>query len=127
MSLLANKLSGRSGVGEGGEEAPQELTERPAAKSRGLPSLGATNGFNGIRDFICISFPPVLPGSIWLSGGLVKSPGNGVFKSVKDLIEAIQNYIKINNQNPKPFVWTKRVDQILEKVNHCKASIVTAH
>ena len=51
----------------------------------------------------------------------------GVFKSVKKLIAAIQNYIKINNQNPKPFVWTKRVEEILEKVNHCKASTVTPH
>src|SRR5271169_1918625 len=51
----------------------------------------------------------------------------GVFKSVNELIEAIQNYVKTNNQNPKPFVWTKRVDEILEKVNHCKASTVTAH
>jgi transposase len=51
----------------------------------------------------------------------------GVFKSVKELIEAIQNYVKTNNQNPKPFVWTKRVDETLEKVNHCKASTVTAH
>jgi len=51
----------------------------------------------------------------------------GVFKSVKDLIEAINNYIQINNKNPKPFVWTKRVEEILEKVNHCKARTVTAH
>jgi len=51
----------------------------------------------------------------------------GVFKSVADLVEAIQSYIKINNRNPKPFVWTKRVYEILEKVNHCKASTVTAH
>src|SRR6266700_5519362 len=51
----------------------------------------------------------------------------GIFKSVNELIEAIQNYIKINNEKPKPFVWTKRVEEILEKVNHCKASTVTAH
>jgi transposase len=51
----------------------------------------------------------------------------GVFKSVNELIEAIHRYIETNNQNPKPFVWTKRVDEILEKVNHCKASTVTAH
>jgi transposase len=51
----------------------------------------------------------------------------GAFKSVGDLIKAIQSYIHINNQNPKPFVWTKRVDDILEKVNHCKASTVTPH
>src|SRR5271170_7137952 len=41
----------------------------------------------------------------------------GVFKSVNELTEAIQNYVKTNNQNTKPFVWTKRVDEILEKVN----------
>lgn len=51
----------------------------------------------------------------------------GAFKSVQDLIEAIQSYIRSNNQNPKPFVWTKRLDEILEKVSHCKASTVTAH
>jgi hypothetical protein len=33
----------------------------------------------------------------------------------------------LNNQNPKPFVWTKKVDEILAKVNHCKAVTVTAH
>src|SRR5512137_870413 len=51
----------------------------------------------------------------------------GSFTSVKDLIEAIESYIRHNNQNPKPFVWTKRVEQILEKVGHCKAATVTAH
>ena len=50
---------------------------------------------------------------------MVKSPGNGFAaafsKARKKLIEAIESYVKINNQNPKPFVWTKRVDEILEK------------
>ncbi len=39
----------------------------------------------------------------------------GVFQSVPELIAAIPEFIQINNQNPKPFVWTKKVDQILEK------------
>src|SRR5467141_3986550 len=51
----------------------------------------------------------------------------GIFKSVPELIEAIQEFIRINNQNPKPFVWTKKVDQILEKVGRCKAATVTLH
>lgn len=51
----------------------------------------------------------------------------GVFHSVPDLIAAIEEFIKINNENPKPFVWTKRVDQILEKIGHCKAIIETLH
>jgi len=51
----------------------------------------------------------------------------GVFKSVKELIEAIEEYIASNNTNPKPFVWTKKVGEILEKVNYCKAATVTTH
>jgi transposase len=63
----------------------------------------------------------------WFAEITRKRIRRGTFKSVKDLIDAIQHYIKINNQDPKPFVWTKRVEEILEKVNHCKASTVTAH
>jgi len=33
----------------------------------------------------------------------------------------------VNNANPKPFVWTKNVDTILEKVARCKAVTVTLH
>jgi len=51
----------------------------------------------------------------------------GSFKSVRDLIAAIEDFIRHHNENPKPFVWTKRVDQILEKVGHCKAKTVTPH
>ena len=43
------------------------------------------------------------------------------------VIEAIQEFIHINNQNPKPFVWTKKVEQILERVGHCKAVTATLH
>jgi transposase len=51
----------------------------------------------------------------------------GVFRSVSDLVSAIEEFIRINNANPKPFVWTKKVDTILEKVAHCKAVTVTLH
>lgn len=51
----------------------------------------------------------------------------GVFKSVPELVETIQAFIQINNQDPKPFLWTKKVDQILEKVGHCKAVTETLH
>jgi transposase len=51
----------------------------------------------------------------------------GVFKSVSELITAIEEYIRCNNENPKPFVWTKRADEIIDKVSHCKAIIDTLH
>lgn len=37
----------------------------------------------------------------------------GVFKSLKELVLALEEYIRINNKNPKPFVWTKTAKQIL--------------
>ena len=51
----------------------------------------------------------------------------GVFRSVPDLVAAIEEFIRLNNENPKPFVWTKNVDSILEKVSYCKAVIVILH
>lgn len=40
----------------------------------------------------------------------------GVFISSIELIMAIENYIKLHNQNPKPFIWTATAKDILEKV-----------
>ena len=51
----------------------------------------------------------------------------GVFKSVPELIAAIEEYIRCHNEDPKPFVWTKRAEDIIEKVAHCRAVIETLH
>ena len=40
----------------------------------------------------------------------------GIFRSVPDLIAAIEEYIALHNQNPKPFVWTAKANDILQKV-----------
>ncbi len=40
----------------------------------------------------------------------------GVFRSVPELISAIEEYISVHNQNPKPFVWTAKANDILQKV-----------
>ena len=40
----------------------------------------------------------------------------GVFKSVDELIAAIDDYIAAHNQNPKPFVWTATAELILDRV-----------
>lgn len=45
----------------------------------------------------------------------------GVFKSVDELIAAIDAYIAEHNRNPKPFVWTASADLILGRVERlCK-------
>ena len=40
----------------------------------------------------------------------------GVFTSVPELIQTIEDYVAQHNQNPKPFIWTKSATDILEKV-----------
>ena len=51
----------------------------------------------------------------------------GVFRSVPELVAAIEEYINCNNESPKPFVWTKRAEDIINKVAHCKAVFETLH
>ena len=45
-----------------------------------------------------------------------KAIRRGVFHSVDDLVTAIEDYLRVNNENPKPFVWTATAEQILAKV-----------
>jgi transposase len=47
----------------------------------------------------------------------------GVFKSVAQLEQAIGEYIEHHNANPKGFVWTAKVDDILEKVRRARAAL----
>ena len=60
-------------------------------------------------------------------GDHTQTYSQGVFKSIQELVDVIEEYIRYNNEDPKPFVWTKKVEQILEKVNCCKGVIETAH
>ena len=40
----------------------------------------------------------------------------GIFRSVRELTQAIYNFLNHYNENPRPFVWTKTADQILSKL-----------
>lgn len=48
----------------------------------------------------------------------------GVFSSVKDLEQKIMQFIDAHNDNPKPFVWTKTTEVILEKIERAKAASI---
>ena len=41
---------------------------------------------------------------------------SGVFRSVAKLTAAIKEYIAVHNKNPKPYIWTAKVHDILAKV-----------
>jgi len=47
----------------------------------------------------------------------------GVFVSVDDLKDAIDEFLRAWNADPKPFVWTATVDSIVEKLSRCKQTL----
>jgi transposase len=47
----------------------------------------------------------------------------GAFKSVEQLVEAIQSYIEHHNANPSSFVWTKKAEDILEKIARARKAL----
>ncbi len=47
----------------------------------------------------------------------------GVFTSVPKLVAAIEAYVSASNKNPKPFIWTAKATDILEKVKLARESL----
>ena len=47
----------------------------------------------------------------------------GIFRDVEELIMAIGDYIDKHNDNPKPFVWTAKASDILEKVRRARVAL----
>jgi len=52
----------------------------------------------------------------WFAELTNKRIRRGVFRSVKELETAIREYIGVHNEAPKPFVWSKTADQILDSL-----------
>jgi transposase len=52
----------------------------------------------------------------------------GTFYSTRALEMAIQEFLDIHNQQPKPFIWTKTADEIFESLAHfCKRTCNSGH
>jgi transposase len=47
----------------------------------------------------------------------------GVYRSVEDLVDSIGVYLEHYNSDPKPFVWTAKANDILEKVKRARAKL----
>ncbi len=47
----------------------------------------------------------------------------GVFRDVIELVEAIDSYIDQHNVKPKPFIWTAKAKDILEKVKRARKAL----
>lgn len=51
----------------------------------------------------------------------------GVFRDLEELFLAIGSYIDRQNEHPKPFIWTARASDILEKVKRARRVLHKRH
>jgi transposase len=64
----------------------------------------------------------------WFAELTQKQLQRGVHHSTQELINAIREFLKVSNEDPKPFVWTKSADEILESVAaFCKRTSNSGH
>lgn len=59
----------------------------------------------------------------WFRDLTDKAIRRGVFRSVPELIAAIEAYLAAHNNDPKPFVWTASAEDILEKVRRGRVAL----
>lgn len=52
----------------------------------------------------------------------------GVHRSTQALIEAIEDYIELRNEDPRPFIWTKSADEIFASIaRYCQRTSDSGH
>jgi transposase len=64
----------------------------------------------------------------WFALLTEKQLRRGVHRSTRELETAIKRYLALTNETPKPFVWTKTADEILESVaRFCQRTSDSGH
>jgi transposase len=63
----------------------------------------------------------------WFAELTNKRIRRGAFRSVKELQSAIAEFIEVHNENPKPFVWTRTADQILDSMARYASRMLASH
>jgi putative transposase len=65
---------------------------------------------------------------IWFNRITQQAIHRGTFRSVKELVEKIDQYVCTSNTHAQPFVWTATADSIFAKVHRlCERISGTAH
>jgi hypothetical protein len=51
----------------------------------------------------------------------------GLFHSVPELVQALQDYLQHHNQAPAPFIWPAQAKDILMKVKRARKKLQACH
>ncbi len=63
----------------------------------------------------------------WFAEITRKRIRRGTFRSVAALTQAIREYLREHNKQPRPFIWTATASNIMRKIKHCKEALETGH
>ena len=64
----------------------------------------------------------------WFAAITERQIRRGTHRSTEELEQAIEEYLSVHNENPKPFIWTKSADQIFESLKiYCERISETGH
>ncbi len=56
----------------------------------------------------------------WFANLTARRIRRGVFHSVPERVQVINDYVRIHNEDPAPFIWTASVQSIMQKIHRCK-------
>ena len=59
----------------------------------------------------------------WFGELTQKAVRRGAFASVPELVQAIEAFLAAWNENPRPFVWTAKLEDILKKIERARAKL----
>jgi transposase len=59
----------------------------------------------------------------WFKELTDKAVRQGAFPSVAVLVQAIEDFLAAWNEDPKPFVWTAKLEEILQKIERARAKL----
>ncbi len=64
----------------------------------------------------------------WFSAFTERQLRRGVHRSTRELEQAIYRYLELGNQAPRPFMWTKTADEILDSLaRFCRRTLDSGH
>jgi transposase len=102
-------------------QVPAELEVHLIADNYGTHKTAMIRKWFAKRPRFHVHFTPTYGSWInlverWFAELTNKRIRRGAFRSVKELEAAIREYIGVHNEDPKPFVWTRTADQILDSI-----------
>ncbi len=81
------------------------------------------DGWKSTNAFMCISRQLRPPGERFFRDLTENRIRRGIFRDLEQLITAIGEYIDRHNESPKPFIWTAKANDILEKVTRARVTL----